>query len=79
MYLRYSRSSDWYVFEQPNGQLAVWHKDHRAAAAQYSAGEVRQMLDAGDFARIPGFQADHTVLLVRALQAWLKDLDAAGG
>ena len=76
-YLRYSRTCDWYVFEQPDGSLAVWHQDHRRSGPSFMEAEVRAMLASNDFTRVPGFQASHRGQLVQAFQEWLADLGTA--
>ncbi len=67
-YLRFSKDCDSYVFDEtqkgePESRLAVWHKDHRAPGASYTAGMIRKMLESGDYFRIPGYQPHHKRLL----------------
>ncbi len=77
-YRRYSPSCEWYVFEQPNGTLAVWHKDHRRSNPCFSIAAVREMVASRDLSRVPGFRPEHEALLVRAFTAWLAALEREG-
>lgn len=77
-YLRFSKDCDWYVFDEaPKGEaesrLAVWHKDHRAPGASYTAGMIRKMLESGDYSSIPGYQPHHKRMLHDVFERWLNE------
>jgi hypothetical protein len=78
-YLRYSPSCEWYVFEQADGTLAVWHQEHRRSSASFTAAEVRDMLAAKSFARVPGFESRHQEQLEQSFLAWLAELEPDAG
>ncbi len=56
-------------------RLAIWHSDHQATAPLFTYPQVRQMLDADDFSRIPGFEPSHQPLLRSALAEFARDVD----
>ncbi|TKS61670.1 MAG: hypothetical protein EWM72_00418 [Nitrospira sp.] len=77
-YLRFSKDCDWYVFDEAQegaseSRLAVWHKDHRAQGASYTAGMIRKMLESGDYSSIPGYQPHYKRRLHDAFEAWLNE------
>jgi len=86
-YLRYGPDSDWYVFwYSDNSQagsrlpknetrLAVWHSDDRETGPLFRYPQVREMLDADDFSRVPGFEPSHRALLRGALAEFARDVD----
>ncbi|QSX79390.1 hypothetical protein [Agrilutibacter solisilvae] len=71
-YLRYSPSCEWYVFEQSDDSLAVWHKDRRSNAS-FTRAQVQSMLQTGNLSSIPGFESRHHAQLERALLAWVAE------
>lgn len=74
-YLRYSRKCEWYVFETGDRILAVWHLDHRKDGPSFSESDVREMVSAKDFSRIPGYRQEHEVQLRGAFEEWLHDIE----
>ncbi len=81
-YLRFSNDCYWYVFDEAQkdeseSRLAVWHKDHRAQGASYTAGMIRKMLESGDYSSIPGYQLHHKRLLHDAFETWLNEQSSA--
>jgi hypothetical protein len=56
-------------------RLAVWHAEHRATGPLFRYPQVREMLDADDFSRIPGFEPSHQSLLKSALAEFARDVE----
>ena len=56
-------------------RLAVWHFEHQAAGPIFTWSEVRSMLDADDFSRIPGFQSSYQAVLRSALSDFVREVD----
>jgi hypothetical protein len=69
-YLRYGSDSDWHVF---------WHSEKAEAeeeAPSFTYAQVRSMLDADDFSRVPGFEPSHRDLIRGALSEFVSEVDA---
>jgi hypothetical protein len=82
-YRRYDKTSDWYIFWETSSakskedeRIAVWHKDHRAAAPNFSYREVLAMLEENNFGGVPGFSTRDSDVLRRAFQEFVADVDA---
>jgi hypothetical protein len=56
-------------------RLAIWHSDHQTVGPIFTYSQVRSMLDADDFSRIPGFEASHQAILRGALAEFVRDVD----
>jgi hypothetical protein len=56
-------------------RLAIWHADHRAGGPIFTYSEVRLMLDANDFSRIPGFEPPYLAVLRSALADFVREVD----
>jgi hypothetical protein len=81
-YLRYDRKCEWYIFwnsprakAKEQERVAVWHVDHRAGGPDFSYAEVREMLRADDFSRVPGFSQRDGELVRQALSEFVADVD----
>lgn len=77
-YVRYSRTSDWYIFARVspvNNQmvLAVWHKDFRSHEPEFSVNEVQRMLASNDFSAVPGYDSEVRTLLRAAFEEFVAD------
>jgi hypothetical protein len=56
-------------------RLAVRHVAHPSAPL-YTYEEVKQMLKANDFSRIPGFDSRYATQIRKALEQFVLDVDA---
>lgn len=74
-YLRYSSSCGWYVFEQLDKSLAVWHVSAGEQNASFTLDEILAMLSEKDFASIPGYRLDHSDQLANAFREWINELN----
>ncbi len=74
-YLRYSSSCEWYVFEQPDKNLAVWHANAREKNISFAVDEILMMLSQKNFTPIPGYRLEHNDQLTSAFQEWIKESD----
>lgn len=77
-YLRYSKDCEWHVFEErktdeSENRLAVWHKDHEAERASFTACMIQKMLELEEYSSIPGYQPRHKRMLRQAFEAWLSE------
>ena len=77
-YLRYSKDCEWHVFEEgktgeAENRLAVWHKDHEAERASFTACMIQKMLELEEYSSIPGYQPRHKRMLRQAFEAWLSE------
>ncbi len=77
-YLRYSKDCEWHVFEEDKTgeaehRLAVWHKDHEAEGASFTASMIQKMLELEEYSSIPGYQPRHKRILRQAFDAWLSE------
>jgi hypothetical protein len=72
-YLRYSGTCEWYVFENGDELLAVWHRDFRALDTRFGRNELAKMLKARAFDQIPGYRPEHAAELAAAFSEWLSD------
>jgi hypothetical protein len=74
-YLRYSSSCEWYVFEQPDENLAVWHANAGEKNVSFTKDEILKMLSQNDFTAIPGYRLEHSDQLSSAFREWIKESD----
>lgn len=72
-YLRFSRTCEWYVFEETSGNLAVWHTSVSGKGVSYTAEEISRMLSEGDFSVIPGYVSEHKDQLTNAFVEWINE------
>ena len=77
-YTRYSPTSDWYIFARvalgsDEALLAVWHKDFRKDAPEFSLGEIQRMLELNNFSCVPGFSPEAETLLKTAFEEFVAD------
>ena len=73
-YLRYSKDCEWHVFEErktgeSENRLAVWHKDHEAEGAAFTACMIQKMLELEEYSSIPGNQPRDKRMLRQAFEA----------
>jgi len=85
-YRRYGGKGDWYIYwetspakSKEDKRLAVWHVDHRAFEPNFSYREIKDMLGANDFGRVPGYSTRETDNLRQAFQEFVADVDAEYG
>jgi hypothetical protein len=81
-YVRWDRTSDWYIFwEQSSAQakederLAIWHCDVHDAMFSMTYRQASEALLSSDFSVIPGFADRYTAVLRQALSSFIADVD----